>query len=69
MARVHSAKSNTAAQGGTGGTLGGIPRAAGARPSRINVNVGDEMYLWLLVVLEALAIGWLRQRFRRRHGG
>jgi hypothetical protein len=33
------------------------------------VQLGDEKYLWLLVILEVVAIGMLRQAFKRHHGG
>lgn len=36
---------------------------------RGSLQLGDEQYLWLLVVLEALALVSLRQVFRRQHGG
>lgn len=61
------ARSNTQATGGTGGTLGGI-KAAGSRPGT-KLMVGDEMYLWLLVLLEVGALAALRQKFRAHHGG
>jgi hypothetical protein len=51
--------------GGTGGTLGG--RMTAGAPS--TVPQGDAAYLWALVVLEVLAISWLRQAFKRHHGG
>lgn len=31
--------------------------------------LGQEMYLWVLVLLEVIAIGGLRKFFRRFHGG
>ncbi len=52
--------------GGTGGTLGGLRGRPG--PSAI-VPQGDAAYLWVLVALEVLAIGWLRAAFKRYHGG
>ncbi len=48
-----------------GGTLGGIGRPG--MPAL--VPQGDAAYLWALVLLEALAIGWLRSAFKRYHGG
>lgn len=48
------------------GTLGG---SAMGRPGRPQLMLGDEMYLWIMVVIEALLIGSLRKRFRRHHGG
>lgn len=69
MPRIPSA-SNTKPAGGTGGTLGGQKaRSAGRRPGSLNINVGDEKYLWLLVILEVATLGYLRHHFRRHHGG
>lgn len=51
-----------------GGTLGG-KSAMGRKPGRYQTKLGDEHYLWILVILEVVAIGWLRHAFRRRHGG
>lgn len=65
---MNSQTSNTQAAGGTGGTLGGRKIATGAAPG-IRVAIGDEGYLWILVILEALTLGYLRKRFRRYHGG
>lgn len=36
---------------------------------RGSLVVGDEQYLWLLVILEVAALFLLRQGFRRQHGG
>jgi hypothetical protein len=33
------------------------------------MKLGDEQYLWILILLEIVAMSWLRQAFRRRHGG
>lgn len=50
-----------------GGTLGGLMQG---RPGPSNiVPQGDAAYLWALVLLELLAIGWLRSAFKRYHGG
>jgi hypothetical protein len=35
----------------------------------MQVQVGDEMYLWVLVVAEVAVMGWARNKFRRHHGG
>lgn len=57
-----------------GGTFGGLmPGARSGRrtsggPSSL-VPQGDALYLWGLVLLELLAIGWLRSAFKRYHGG
>lgn len=48
------------------GTLGG---PATRRPGRPQLALGDEKYLWLLVLLELLATIMLRKSFRRYHGG
>ncbi len=50
-----------------GGTLGGLMGRPGAAPAL--VPQGDAAYLWALVILEVLAIGWLRSAFKRYHGG
>lgn len=63
-----SQTTNTSPAGGTGGTLGGRKIATGATPG-MKLAIGDEGYLWLLVVLEGLTLGYLRKRFRRYHGG
>lgn len=36
---------------------------------RGGLQIGDEQYLWLLVVIEVVALFVLRQGFRRQHGG
>lgn len=54
--------------GGTGGTLGGMKGATGLRPG-MKLAVGDEGYLWLLVVIEVATMAFLRKRFKRYHGG
>ena len=59
--------SNTRQSGIPQGTPGGS-NAAGGRPGK-RIQAGDEMYLWILVVLEILAMVFLRQQFRRHHGG
>jgi hypothetical protein len=38
-------------------------------PGRMQVRLGEEAYLWLLVGLEVLSLAWLRHAFRRSHGG
>ena len=62
-------KSNTTPSGGPQGTQGGVRQAVGSRPGSRPVQLGDEMYLWILVGLEVGAIAWLRSAFRRHHGG
>lgn len=63
-----SATSNATPSGIPQGTMGGRKSAAGMRPG-MKLNIGDEKYLWILVILEVAAIGWLRKYFRRYHGG
>lgn len=49
---------------------GGTPGGRATRPGAPNlIPQGDAAYLWALVILEALAIGWLRSAFKRYHGG
>lgn len=57
---------NLGAGGPTGGTLGGRGRLGAASGL---VPQGDAAYLWVLVILEVLAISWLRTAFKRYHGG
>ena len=52
------------------GTLGGQSRMGiGARPGGKQLALGDEVYLWILVLVEVGLMGWARQQFRRHHGG
>jgi hypothetical protein len=77
MARAFSANrnfrnpagSNTNQSGVAQGTMGGRAMPGGGRPGRMSVNLGDEMYLWFLLLLEVGAIAFLRNHFRRYHGG
>jgi hypothetical protein len=50
------------------GTLGGRRLTMGAKPG-MNFAIGDEGYLWILMILEVLAMGLLRKKFKRYHGG
>jgi hypothetical protein len=63
-----SRTSNTNSNAGMAGTPGGRKSAAGAGPGSM-LAVGDEGYLWLLVIIEAVVMGILRKRFKRYHGG
>lgn len=65
-ARIPAASNPAPSRAGNSGTLGG---PATGRPGRPQLMLGDEKYLWLLVVLEVLATGILRKKFRRYHGG
>lgn len=58
----------TPGAGGAGGTLGGVRIATGAGPG-MKLAIGDEGYLWLLVILEVVTMAFLRKRFKRYHGG
>lgn len=60
--------SNTTPSGAPQGTTGGT-RAVGAKPGTGQLAIGDEVYLWALVLLEVGAMAWLRKNFRRYHGG
>ena len=65
--RVPGAASNPASSRATNAGSPGGP--AGGRPGRHQLMLGDEMYLWMLVILEVLLTGILRKKFRRYHGG
>jgi len=67
--RARFATSNPRPSGIAQGTMGGPAPAAGARPGSRPLLLGDEMYLWALVLLEVAAMGALRRKFRRHHGG
>lgn len=80
MARDHAAGGHTPAATRNpsprvaGGTLGGLMgpfsgsgRKTGGAPSML--PQGDALYLWGLVAAELLAIAWLRNGFKRYHGG
>lgn len=66
--RSSNAGSNTAASGMPQGTPGGIRQAVGSRRGSM-MMFGQEMYLWVLVLLEVAVIGGFRKHFRRYHGG
>jgi hypothetical protein len=72
-ARIPHAGSGSAPQGptsGAQGTLGGrVQGIVGSKPGKMQLRIGDEGYLWLLIALEVGAMAWLRQAFRRHHGG
>ena len=51
-----------------GGTFGGRKIATGATPG-MRLAIGDEGYLWILVLIEVFAIAVLRKKFKRYHGG
>lgn len=61
--------SRSAPSAGATGTLGGKAAAVGARPGRRSIQLGDEMYLWILVFLEVGFIAYFRTVFSRYHGG
>lgn len=64
-------KSNTTPSGAPQGTMGGVGTrtSVGSRPGKRPINIGDEMYLWILVLIEVLLIAWGRKASRRHHGG
>lgn len=68
MARSRFAQSNPTPSGMAQGTMGG-PAPAGARPGSRSVALGDEVYLWFLILLEVGTMAYLRKHFRRHHGG
>lgn len=51
------------------GTMGGIATAAGARPGSRPMLLGQEVYLWALLIIEVAVMGYFRRHFRRNHGG
>ncbi len=55
----------TGPQGTTGGTATPIRKRGGRQPLR----VGQEKYLWGLVLIELALTGALRKYFRQFHGG
>ena len=61
--------SNPIPSGVPQGTMGGIAPAGGSRPGTRPLMPGDEVYLWVLVIVEVLVTGALRKKFRRHHGG
>lgn len=71
MARTMGRQSTSRSAPGPGvqGTLGGPAPAVGARPGRRALQVGDEMYLWVLVIVEVAIIANFRRMFSRYHGG
>jgi hypothetical protein len=54
-------------QAGPQGTPGGKARKPGVAGRRM--IVGQEIYLWILVLIEVALIGGFRKYFRRFHGG
>lgn len=63
--------SNPTPSGVQQGTLGGLGigiTAAGRRPG-LKLTLGDEGYIWVLIAIEILIMGFLRNHFRRYHGG
>lgn len=63
----------TGPQGTTGGRAapvmgrGARRSKRGMRPGKI--TIGQEKYLWILVLIEVALIGGFRKYFRRYHGG
>jgi len=69
MPRSRFATSNPTPSGYPQGTMGGPAPAAGARPGSRSVLLGDEVYLWVLVLMEVGTMAFFRNKFRRHHGG
>ena len=63
------ARKNMGGSVGAQGTLGGMSASIGAGVGARPVMLGDAAYLWALVLIEVLTLAWLRQAFRRYHGG
>jgi hypothetical protein len=63
------AASNPTPNGMPQGTMGGPAMPASSKPGRMMLMVGDEAYLWGILFLELGAIAFLRNHFRRYHGG
>lgn len=61
--------STSAPSPGTQGTMGGVPQPAGRPPGRNGYVFGEEVYLWILVLLEVGTIAYFRAQFSRYHGG
>jgi hypothetical protein len=66
--RIPSASNPTPSGAANSGTLGGV-RAMNGRPGKMQLAVGDEFYLWVLILIEVGTMGFLRKHFRRYHGG
>lgn len=62
---ANSRTQNSAPTGISNGTPGGRKGPAGIK----GLQVGDEMYLWFLVFIEVALMAFLRNHFRRYHGG
>jgi hypothetical protein len=62
-------RATSAASPGAQGTLGGVPHTAGPPPGRVPAVLGEEVYLWILVVLEVGVIAYFRTALSRYHGG
>lgn len=61
--QARAAGGTTGPQGSPGGRRIGTPGTGGPR------ILGQEVYLWILVLVEAVLTGALRRFFRRFHGG
>lgn len=62
-------QARTAAEPGQTGTFGGGAQAVGSRPGKRSMQFGDEVYLWILVLIEVGLMAHLRNLFSRYHGG
>lgn len=65
----NSQTSNPRPSGIPQGTPGGNRSIGGALAGMKGMQVGDTPYLWLLLVIEILAMVGLRRYFRKNHGG
>lgn len=62
--------SNPAPSGIPNGTPGGRSGKSGVgQRVRNGLQMGDEVYLWILLFIEVAAMAFLRKHFRRYHGG
>jgi len=73
VARSHTmnpADRNTRQSGVPQGTPGGQTKMAASRVMGGKLSSSSPVfYLWLLVGIEVVLMGWLRHSFRRYHGG
>lgn len=69
----YSATSNPTPSGMPQGTPGGVTMGPGITPSGkgpgMKFRVGDEGYIWILVLIEVAVMSALRRWSRAHHGG
>lgn len=56
-------------QGSPGGVTNGTKVRAASRKPGMRFRIGDEGYLWILVIIEMILTVWLRHCNRQHHGG